>query len=66
MNKTITTYESLDELKTAELREWQALPTHERLQAVSQLTLEALRMKEPLFDVPRLQRTLVQLQRPKR
>lgn len=66
MNKAITIFESLEDLKFTELREWQELPAHERLRAVSELTLAAYRMKDPLFHVPRLERTLVQLQRSKR
>ena len=65
MNKEIVAYASLDEMKTAELREWQALPGHARLRAVSELTLAAYRMKEPSCDVRRIQRTLVHLQREK-
>ena len=66
MNKTIVTYASLDEMKAAELREWQALPAYERLRAVAEMTLAAWRMKEPSLDVDRIQRTLVHLQREKR
>jgi len=47
MNKAILTYASLDEMKAAELREWRALPAHERLRAVAEMTLAAWRMKEP-------------------
>ncbi len=65
MIKTIAVYESFDELKAAELREWQALPAHQRLQAVAELTLAAYRLKDPSLHAPRLQRTLVQLQRAK-
>ena len=66
MDKTITTFASLDEIKAAELQEWQALPGHERLRAVAEMTLAAWRLKEPLQDVDRIQRTLVHLQREKR
>jgi hypothetical protein len=66
MNKAIVTYASLDEMKDAELREWQALPAYERLRAVGEMTLAAWRMKEPSQDVARIQRTLVHLQREKR
>ena len=65
MNKSIVAYNSLEEIKAAELREWRVLPPHERLRAVSELTLAAYRMKEPTQDVQRIQRTLVHLQRPK-
>ena len=66
MDKAITTFKSLEELKTEELRQWQSLPAHERLRAASELTLALYRMKEPNRDVRRIQRTLVHLQREKR
>ena len=65
MNKAIATYASLEEMKAEELREWRALPPHERLRTVAEITLAAYRMKEPTQDVRRIQRTLVHLQRPK-
>ncbi len=58
-------YTNLDALKTDEYRDQQKLPAHERMKAVAELTLAAYQMKEPTPDVPRLQRTLVHLQRPK-
>jgi hypothetical protein len=66
MDKTIAIFDSLEELKAAELRDWQSLPGHQRLQAVSELTLALYRMKEPERDVRRIQRTIVCLQREKR
>jgi hypothetical protein len=66
VDKTITTFDSQEELKAAELRQWQALPAYQRLQAVSELTLALYRMKEPEADVRRIQRALVCLQREKR
>jgi hypothetical protein len=66
MDKVITSYASLNELKADEYREWQRLPPHERMKAVAELTLAAYQMKEPALDVRRLQRTLVHLQRPQR
>jgi hypothetical protein len=66
VNKTITIFDTLEELKTAELREWQSLPAHERLHAASELTLALCRMKEPERDVRRIQRTVVRLEREKR
>lgn len=65
MDKTIVAYASFEEMKTAELREWQAMPGYERLRATAELTLAAYRMKEPSHDVRRIQRTLVHLQRAK-
>ena len=64
MDKTIRRYTSLDEMKADEYREWQELPAHERIDAISEITLAAYQMKDPTLDVRRLQRTLVHLQRP--
>ena len=66
MDKAITIFDSLEEMKADELRQWQSLPAHERLRAASELTLALYRMKEPDRDVRRIQRTLVHLQREKR
>ena len=66
MDKTITVFDNPEELKAAELREWQSLPPHRRLQAVSELTRALYRMKEPERNVRRIQRTLVCLPREKR
>ena len=63
---TIRVYASHEEMKADEYRYWQSRPAHERLNAVSELTRAAYSLKEPLPDVPRLQRTLVCLQRPQR
>jgi hypothetical protein len=64
MDKAISRYTSLDQMKSDEYRNWQELPAHERMSAVAELTLAAYRMREPALDVRRLQRTLVHLQRP--
>jgi hypothetical protein len=64
MDKVIRKYASLDEMKADEYRAWQELPAHERMNAVTEITLAAYQMKEPATDVRRLQRTLVHLQRP--
>lgn len=66
MDKTITTFSSLEEMKAAELRDWQSLPGYERLRAAAEMSLAAYRMKGPSNDVARIQRTLVHLQREKR
>jgi hypothetical protein len=66
VDKTIIIFDSPEEMKTAELREWQSLPAHQRLRAASELTLALYRMKEPERDVRRIQRTIVCLQREKR
>ena len=65
MDKAISTYTSLGDMKADEYRDWQDLPDHERMSAVAEMTLAVYRMKEPALDVRRLQRTLVHLQRPK-
>ena len=66
MDKAITIFDSFEEMKADELRQWQSLPAHDRLRAASELTLALYRMKEPDRDVRRIQRTLVHLQREKR
>lgn len=63
MDKTVTVFSSFDEMKAAELRDWQLLPDYERLRAVSEMSAAFYGMKEPSRDVRRIQRTLVQLQR---
>ena len=65
MDKVIRKYTNLDDLKAEEYRDWQKLPAHERMNAVVEITLAAYQMKERTPHVPRLQRTLVHLQRPK-
>ena len=66
MDKTIRTFTSLEAMKAEEYRNWQERPAHERMSAVSEITLATYAMKEPAPDVRRLQRTLVHLQRPRR
>ena len=66
MHKDITVFSNFDEMKAAELREWQLLPDYERIRAVSELTAALYGVKEPDADVRRIQRTLVHLQREKR
>ena len=66
MDKTIRKYTSLDEMKADEYRYWQSRPVHERMVAVSELTLAMYAMKGATPDVLRLQRTLVRVQRPQR
>ena len=66
VDKTIRVYASRQEMKADEYRYWQSRPVHERTRAVAQITLAAYALKEPALDVPRLQRTLVSLQRPQR
>jgi hypothetical protein len=66
MDKTIRKYTSLDEMKADEYRYWQSRPVHERMDAISELTQALYAMKGAVPDVPRLQRTLVRLQRTQR
>lgn len=66
MDKTIRKYTSLDEMKASEYRYWQSRPVWERMEAVSELTQEHYAIKGAAPHVPRLQRTLVRVQRPQR
>jgi hypothetical protein len=66
MDKSIRKYTSLDEMKADEYRYWQSRPVHERMDAVSELSLAMYAMKGAAPDVPRLQRTIVRTQRPQR
>jgi hypothetical protein len=63
MDKTIRRYTDFEELKADEYRFWQSRPVHERVAAVSELTHEHYALKGAAPDVPRLQRTLVRLER---
>jgi hypothetical protein len=65
MDKSIRKYDSFDEMKADEYREWQELPGYVRLNAAVELSLALYQAKEPTRDVQsRLQRTLVHLRRP--
>lgn len=64
MDKTIRKYTGFDELKAEEYRYWQSRPAHERMAAVAEMTLAAYALKG-MGQVPRLERTLVRLQRPR-
>ena len=66
MDKTVRVFTSLDEMKAEEYRYWQSRPVHERMEAVADLTLAAYALKGAAPDAQRLQRTLVQLERPRR
>ena len=66
MDKTVRTYSSLQAMKADEYRYWQSRPVHERMTAVTEITLAAYAMKESAPDVRRLQRAAVCLQRPQR
>ena len=66
MDKSIRIYDSHKEMKADQYRYWRSRPVHERMSAVTELTLSVYAMKEPARDVRRLQGTLVCLQRPQR
>ena len=60
----IRKFGSLEAMKDEEYQYWQGRPARERIAAVSEITTEAYRLKEPAINVSRLQRTLVAVQRP--
>ena len=60
----IRKFDSLEAMKDEEYRYWQGRPASERIAAVSEITTEAYRLKDPAFNVFRLQRTLIAVQRP--
>jgi hypothetical protein len=64
MDKRITKYDSLEAMRAAEYREWHRLPPRERIRAVMDISVATYAMKGRALDVPRLQRTLVRVQRP--
>lgn len=66
MDKTITRYTSLAAMKADEYRYWQGVPVRERIQAVSEITTELYGLTGRATDVPRLQRTLVRVERARR
>jgi hypothetical protein len=66
MDKTIRIFASHKAMKAADYEYWQSRPVHERMAAVSELTLSLYAMKDANPDVPRLQRTVAVLQRPSR
>lgn len=59
----IRKYDSLEAMKDEEYRYWQSRPAYERLAAVSELTTEMYRLKDPTFQVQRMQKTLVAIRR---
>jgi hypothetical protein len=66
MERIVRTYASLKEMKADEYRYWQGRPVHERMDAVSEITLSLYAMKDATSDVPRFQRIVKVLQRPQR
>ena len=66
MEKTVRVYSTFAEMKADEYRYWQSRPAHERMDAVSEMVLAAYAMKGAQLDVPRIQRTVIVLERPQR
>ena len=66
MDMSVRVYDSFAEMKADEYRYWQSRPVHERMAAVSQITLAAYAMKGIVPDVRRLERIAVCLQRARR
>jgi len=66
-NLDVSIYHSLDEMKADEYRYWKSRPVYQRMDAVEELTLSIYAMKgvELEADVPRLQRPLVCVERPR-
>jgi hypothetical protein len=63
IEKIVRKYISVDEMKADEYRYWQSRPVHERMAAVSELTLGAYAMKGPICLVPRSEWQVVRLER---
>jgi len=53
-------------MKAEEHAYWQSRPAHERMTAIFEITSALYGRKERDASVPRIQRTLVHLQRPQR
>ena len=66
MDKAIRRFSSLDAMKAEEYAYWQSRPAHERMTAILEITSALYERKERDASVPRIQRTLVHLQRPQR
>jgi hypothetical protein len=66
MDKIIRRYASvadLDKIKAEEYRYWQNRPMHERMDVVSKLSSAMYAIKGDGTDVPRLDKTLVRIER---
>jgi hypothetical protein len=63
MDKTVSTYASLKEMKADEYRYWQSRPAYERMSAVSELTIAAYAMKVPAPNIRLLLENIASLQR---
>ena len=65
MDKTLHKFTSLEEMKAAELRDWQKLPGYDRINAAADLSMAAFGLKGAGSGAqPEFQRTLVRLQQP--
>jgi hypothetical protein len=64
MDKTVRRYTSLAAMKADEYRAWHKESAQSRLAAVSEMAASAFAIEGQTFDVPRLHRTFVRLQRP--
>ena len=64
MDKSIRVFTNPDDMKAEEYRYWQGVSVQERMSAVWEITLETYRLNGEIKDVPRLQRTLVRIERP--
>jgi hypothetical protein len=65
MDKRITRFSNLREMKLAEYRAWQNLPGSERVLAAMEISFELYSLKDQrLEDAPGLRRTFVRLKRP--
>ena len=64
MDKSIRVFTNPDDMKAEEYRYWQGVSVQERMRAVWEITLETYRLTGEIKDVPRLQRTLVRIERP--
>lgn len=62
----IRKFTSHRQMKADEYRYWQSRPVEERMEAVTELTTAAYRLKGIVGDVPRFQSTVVCIQRPRR
>lgn len=63
MDKSIKRFSSLEAMKSDEYRVWQRLSGRDRIRAVMDLNLDLYALKGHSADAPRLQRTVVSLQR---
>lgn len=59
----IRRYASLEAMKADEYDYWRQRPAHERMEAVTEITVEAYGLKDLSINASRLQRTIVHLKR---